>query len=80
MQHKLIAHLLLRKQQLHDVVAGAEICLATLFLPNRDSHNGLCCLQRENASGLLKEVRGYNAAEPTTKLIKSSRQRAPQPS
>ncbi|KAL3137646.1 hypothetical protein ABBQ38_004922 [Trebouxia sp. C0009 RCD-2024] len=25
---------------------------------------------RENASGLLKEVRGYNAAEPTTQLIK----------
>ncbi|KAL0053657.1 hypothetical protein WJX82_009000 [Trebouxia sp. C0006] len=35
---------------------------------------------RENASGLLKEVRGYNAAEPTTKLIKSSRQKAPKPS
>ena len=34
-------------------------------------------LQRENASGLLKEVRGYNAAEHTTKLIGSSRRKQP---
>jgi len=65
---------------LHDVFAGAEVCLATLFLSKGDSHNGLRCVQRENASGLLKEVRGYNAAEPTTKLIKSSRQKASKPS
>lgn len=56
------------------------MCLATPFLSKCDSHIGLCCVQRENASGLLKEVRGYNAAEPTTKLIKSSRQKAPKPS
>lgn len=34
---------------------------------------------RENASGLLKEVRGYNAAEPTTKLIKGNKPKAQKP-
>ena len=56
------------------------MCLAIFPLSKSASHNGLCCVQRENASGLLKEVRGYNAAEPTTKLIKSSKQKAPKPS
>ena len=39
----------------------------------------MCVMQRENASGLLKEVRGYNAAEPTTQLIRGKQKKAQRP-